>query len=171
MGAGKTTVGLELSKQLGWKLTDLDDLIVKRARKSIADIFSTEGEPAFRQRESKALAEVIRQAAKQTIVIALGGGAYVQPNNFEAIRESGCRTIHLDADLDTLTSRCQREGKVRPLLQDQNQFRQLYEARRSGYMKADHRVETAGKSVHQIVTEIMLQLGFNDELSPETRAR
>jgi len=171
MGAGKTTVGRELSKQLGWKFTDLDDLIVQRARKSVADIFATEGEPSFRQHESKALAEVIRQSAKQTIVIALGGGAYVQPSNFEAIRESGCRTIHLDADLETLTSRCQREGKIRPLLQDQNQFRQLYEARRSGYMKADHRVETAGKSVQQIVTEIKLQLGFSNELSPKTRAR
>ncbi len=170
MGAGKTTVGRELSKRLGWKFTDLDDLIVKRARKSIADIFASEGETAFRQRESKALAEVIRLSAKQTIVIALGGGAYVQPNNFEAIHESGCRTIHLDADLETLNERCRREGKVRPLLQDQNQFRQLYEARRSGYMKADHRVETAGKSVQQIVAEIMLQLGFSDELSPETRA-
>jgi len=171
MGAGKTTVGHELSKKLGWKFTDLDDLIVKRAGKSIADIFAMEGEPAFRQRESKSLAEVIQRSAKQKFVIALGGGAYVQPDNFDAIRKSGCRTIHLDADLKTLTSRCQREGKVRPLLQDQNQFRQLYEARRSGYMKADHRVETAGKSVQQIVTEIMLQLGFSDELSPKTRAR
>ena len=170
MGAGKTTVGRELSKQLGWNFADLDDLIVKRAHKSIADIFATEGEPSFRQRESGALMEVIRQAAKQTIVIALGGGAYVQPSNFEAIRASGFRTIHLDADLETLNERCRREGKVRPLLQDQNQFRQLYEARRSGYMKADHRVETAGKSVQQIVTEIMLQLGFSDE-SPKTRAR
>lgn len=171
MGAGKTTVGRELSRQLRWKFLDLDDLIVRRARKSVADIFSIEGEPAFRQREAKALAEVIRRSAKRSIVVALGGGAYVQPNNFDAIRQSGCRTIHLDADLDTLTARCQREGKARPLSQDQNQFRQLYEARRSGYMKADHRVETAGKSVQQIVTEIMLQLGFSDELSPETRAR
>lgn len=170
MAAGKTTVGRELSRQLRWKFLDLDDLIVRRARKSVADIFSIEGEPAFRQREAKALAEVIRRSAKRSIVVALGGGAYVQPNNFEAIRQSGCRTIHLDADLDTLTARCQREGKTRPLSRDQNQFRQLYEARRSGYMKADHRVETAGKSVQQIVTEIMLQLGFSDELSPETRA-
>src|SRR5574338_447733 len=106
MGAGKTTVGRELSRQLGWKFLDLDDLIVRRARKSVADIFATEGEPGFRQRESRALAEVIRRSAKRPIIIALGGGAYVQLANFEAIRQSGCRTIHLDADLATLTARC-----------------------------------------------------------------
>ncbi len=171
MGAGKTTVGRALSKKLAWEFTDLDDLIVQRAGKSIAEIFASEGEASFRERETQALQEVIRRSGRQTAVIALGGGAFVQPQNFAMIRESGCRTIHLDADLDTVVSRCRGEGKVRPLLQNKNQFRQLYEARRSGYMKADHRVETAGKSVERIVTEIMLQLGFTDELSPKTRAR
>jgi shikimate kinase len=171
MGAGKTTIGRELSKKLGWKFTDLDELLVRRAKKSVAAIFATEGEAGFRQRESQMLLEVIRRSSKQAVVIALGGGAFVQPNNFEAIRQSGCKTIHLDADLATLSGRCHREGKVRPLLQDENQFRQLYEERRSGYMKADHRVDTAGKSVCQIVTEIMLQLGFTDEFSEESRIR
>ena len=171
MGAGKTTVGRALSKRLRWKFTDLDDWIVRRAKKSVAEIFAGEGEAAFRERETQALAEVIRLSARQRIVIALGGGAFVQPRNLALIRESGCRTIHLDADPETLAARCGREGKVRPLLQNQNQFRQLYEARRSGYMKADHRVETAGRSVEEIVTEIMSQLGFSDELSPKTRVR
>jgi shikimate kinase len=171
MGAGKTTVGRELSKIIGWKFTDLDDLIVRRAKKSVPEIFASEGEVAFRHYEAKTLLEVIAHSANNAMVIALGGGAYVQPNNFEAIRKSGCRTIFLDADLNTLSERCKREGKIRPLLQDENQFRQLYEARQSGYMRADHRVDTAGKSVHQIVAEIMLQLGFNDEASQNWRSR
>jgi shikimate kinase len=171
MGAGKTTVGRELSQMLGWKFIDLDDLIVQRAKKSIAEIFASQGEVAFRHHESQTLLEVIASSTNNAMVIALGGGAYVQPNNFAAIRESGCRTIHLDADLGTLLDRCRREGKPRPLLQDENQFRQLYEARQSVYMRADHRVETAGKLVRQIVTEIMLKLGFNDEFSQASRTR
>jgi shikimate kinase len=171
MGAGKTTIGRELSLHLGWKFIDLDDVVVKRARKSIADIFASEGEAGFRRRESQALLEVIAKSARNAIVIALGGGAFVQSNNFEAICQSECRTVHLDADIKTLLARCGQEGKVRPLLQDENQFRQLYEARRSGYMRADHRVDTVGKSVSQIVTEIMLQLGFSDELFQKSRTR
>ena len=171
MGAGKTTIGRELSKTLGWRFTDLDDVVVKRAKKSIPEIFASEGESAFRHHESQSLLEVIARSANNAMVIALGGGAYVQPNNFEAIRQSGCRTVHLDADLKTLLGRCQQEGKTRPLLQDENQFRQLYEARQSGYMRADHRVDTSGKSVRQIVTEIMLQLGFTDEFSKKSQTR
>jgi shikimate kinase len=171
MGAGKTTIGRELSKALGWKFTDLDDVIVQRAKKTVAEIFASEGEVAFRHHESQSLLELIANSANNAMVIALGGGAFVQPDNFEAIRKSGCRTIHLDADLKTLLLRCQREGKARPMLQDENQFRQLYEARQGVYMRADHRVDTAGKSVRLIVTEIMLQLGFSDEFSPESRTR
>jgi shikimate kinase len=169
MGAGKTTVGRELSKTLGWEFTDLDNVIVQRANKGIAEIFASEGEVAFRHHESQSLLEVIADSANNAMVIALGGGAYVQPNNFAAIRQSGCRTIHLAADPETLLGRCQSEDKARPLLQDENQFRQLYEARQSGYMRADYRVDTAGKSVRQIVTEIMLKLGINDEFSQESR--
>jgi shikimate kinase len=165
MGAGKTTVGRELGKALGWKFSDLDEIVVKRAKKSIPEIFASEGELGFRRLESEALLEVIARSADDASVISLGGGAFVQPSNFEAIRQSGCRTIHLDADLKTLLERCRREGETRPLLQDENQFRQLYEARRSGYMKADYLVDTAGKSVRKIVTEIMLQLGMSDEFS------
>jgi shikimate kinase len=165
MGAGKTTIGHELSKALSCEFTDLDEVIVKRTQKSIAEIFKSEGELAFRHHESEALLEVIAESANNATVIALGGGAFIQTNNFEAIRRSGCRTIHLDADLGTVLERCQREGKARPLLQDENQFRQLYEARRSGYMKADHCVNTTGKSVQKIVAEIMLQLGLRNEIS------
>lgn len=171
MGAGKTTVGRELSQQLGWQFIDLDDVIIRNARKSIADIFSTEGEPSFRRHESQALLEVISRSSQNATVIALGGGAYVQPQNFASIHDSGCRTVYLDADLATLLARCRSEGKTRPLLQDENQFRQLYEDRRSGYMKADYCISTAGKSVRQIVTEIMLQLGLNHEFSEKSRTR
>jgi shikimate kinase len=160
MGAGKTTIGQELSKTLGWDFTDLDELVVKRTKRSVAEIFKSEGELAFRHYESEALLEVIGNSANNRTVIALGGGAFIQTNNFEAIRRSGCRTFHLDADLRTLLERCQREGKTRPLLQDENQFRQLYEERRSAYMKAGLCVDTSGQSVSEVASEVASLLGL-----------
>jgi shikimate kinase len=171
MGAGKTTVGKRLGRRLGWKFTDLDEVVVEQAGKTISAIFASEGEAGFRKRESEALLKILQDTKKQSKVVALGGGAFVQKNNFAAIRDSGCRTIHLDADFETLLARCRGEAKIRPLLTNENQFRQLYEARRSGYMKADYRIDTTGKTVGEIVNEIMLQLGFNDELSKKSRTR
>ncbi len=171
MGAGKTTVGRELSQSLGWQFIDLDDVVVRRANQSVPEIFASEGEAGFRKRESQALQEVLAASAENATVIALGGGAYVQGANFELIRRSGCRTFHLDADLETLMARCKTEGNTRPLLQDENHFRQLYVARQSSYMKADHRIDTAGKSVREIVTEIMLQLGISNELRQKSGTR
>ncbi|HEY9867143.1 MAG TPA: shikimate kinase, partial [Candidatus Obscuribacterales bacterium] len=55
MGAGKSTVGRLLAKQLGYRFMDTDDLISQTARQSISDIFATEGEAAFRELESKVL--------------------------------------------------------------------------------------------------------------------
>jgi shikimate kinase len=165
MGAGKTTAGRELSKRLNSRFLDLDDVIVTKARKPIPQIFADEGEEGFRRRETKALREVIAKVRRaESTVIALGGGAFVQPDNFEVIRRSGFPVVFLDAGIDTLLGRCRSEQRVRPLAQNENQFRQLYEARRSGYMRADHRIDTAGKAIEQIVNEIILKLGLNDEL-------
>ena len=161
MGAGKTSVGRQLSKHLNSDFVDLDDVIVLRANKSIQQIFAEESEAGFRRRETAALRHVLAQAgAAKPMVIALGGGAFVQPDNYQAIRDSGIPSVFLDADLDTLLQRCRSEARVRPLAKDENQFRQLHEARRSSYMKADHCVQTAGKSVPDLVIEIASRLGF-----------
>jgi shikimate kinase len=165
MGAGKTTAGSELSKRLNCRFVDLDDVIVAKARKPIPQIFADEGEEGFRRRETRALREVIAKVRRaESTVIALGGGAFVQPDSFEVIRRSGFPVVFLDAGIDTLLGRCRNEQRVRPLAQNENQFRQLYEARRSGYMRADHRIDTAGKAIEEIVNEIILKLGLNDEL-------
>ncbi len=172
MGAGKTTVGKELGRRLHWDFTDLDDLIVQSAGRTVPEIFAEEGEAGFRSREAQALQELLQGCAAGTArVIAVGGGAFVQESNFAAIRQSGIPTIHLDANLPTLLKRCRQERETRPLLQNENQFRQLYEARQSGYMRADHRIDTAGKAVGEIVNEIILCLGLGDEYSEVSPAR
>ena len=60
-----------------------------------------------------------------------------------------------------LRRRCAADDSVRPLFQNENQFRQLYEVRRNAYMKADFRVETAGKTVAQVAAEVSTLLGWD----------
>lgn len=165
MGAGKTTVGQELSRRLGWKFVDLDDVIVAMAGKSVARIFAEKGETWFRKYENRALTLVLGKVPERSTVIALGGGAFVQSDNIEVIRRSRVPAVFLDAEVDALLLRCRAEKKVRPLAKDENLFRQLYRERRSAYMKAEHRVETARKAVREIVSEIISRLGWIDEVS------
>jgi shikimate kinase len=161
MGAGKTTAGAALARHLGWSFIDLDDIIIARAGRSVPHIFREEGEASFREYETAALREVIDDHLPlQQTIVALGGGAFVQPQNLGLIREAKQPTVFLDADLPELQKRCAVEEGTRPLFRDENQFRQLYEARRSGYMKADLRVDTTGKSVDEIVNEVLFAIGI-----------
>jgi shikimate kinase len=73
MGAGKTTVGQLLAKQLGYVFVDTDEIIAQAAKKSISEIFATEGEAEFRQIESDVLAQV---CAHTKLTVATGGGMY-----------------------------------------------------------------------------------------------
>jgi len=166
MGAGKTSVGRQLAQQLGWQFTDLDDVIQAREHRSIAEIFAEAGEPAFRQAETAALRTVLAQVVAGPIVLAVGGGAFVQPENAIALRQAGIPVVFLDAPLEELRRRCAQDGLGRPLFRDENQFRQLYETRRQRYMEADLRVETGGLSLDEAVLFIAQRLdgeGFGNE--------
>ncbi len=161
MGAGKTSVGRALALQLGWRFVDLDHRIEARMERSIAEIFRESGETEFRRVETLALRELLHELRHgEAAVIALGGGAFVQPENSALLREFGARVVFLDAPFDELRRRCEHLGTTRPLFADENQFRQLYEARRSGYMRAGWRVATAGKSVSEVAAEIYQCLGL-----------
>ena len=166
MGAGKTTVGKALAEQLRWAFIDLDDIIVEISSKSVPDIFREDGEAVFRQHETAALRRILEKHLPiHSTVVALGGGAFVQTQNLDLIRESKQPTVFLDADLTELRKRCAAELGTRPLFRDENQFRQLYEARRSGYMNADIRVDTVGKTVDEIVNEVLSRLDLHDDFS------
>lgn len=161
MGAGKTTVGAALARRLEWPFIDLDDIIVARVGRTVPDIFRDEGEAKFREHETEALRHVLDvRIASEPTVVALGGGAFVQACNLDLIRASEQPTVFLDANLPELRKRCAAELGTRPLFRDENQFRQLYESRRSGYMEAALRVDTAGKAVDEIVNEVLSRLDF-----------
>lgn len=157
MGAGKTTVGRVLASELGWDFTDLDDRVIARESRAIADIFRTSGEAHFRQVETECLRDLLCNHPER-MVLALGGGAIVQKQNATMIREAGLPVAFLDAAPGILLERCAPEAATRPLLADENQFRQLYEARRDSYMSAGVRFETASLSPHQVAENIIRRL-------------
>jgi shikimate kinase len=160
MGAGKTSVGLVLAQLLGWRFTDLDDVVEAREHRRIAEIFRDSGESAFRQAERSALQQILSRIDAEPLVLALGGGAFVQTENAKALRQAGMPVVFLDATVEELHRRCAPSGDQRPLFQDQERFRKLYEERHSSYMNADLRVETDGRTVEQVASEVALRLGL-----------
>ena len=160
MGAGKTSVGQQLAHDLGWRFIDLDDRIVAAEGRNVPEIFRTDGEAIFRAKETAALKELIGELGAQPTVIALGGGAFAQLANVALIRDTKSPVIFLDAPVEELMNRCRPQAGQRPLFQDENQFRQLYEQRRSAYMKADLRVDTCGRSVPEVASELGSLLGL-----------
>jgi shikimate kinase len=160
MGAGKTSVGRALSQRLGWPFEDLDDRIQRREGKSIEQIFRESGEAEFRRAETEALRELLGELASSFRVVALGGGAFVQPANAALLEQAEVHSVFLDAPVDELLRRCEAEAKERPLRQSPEQFCELYEKRRRSYMKAAIRIETSGKDVDTVAAEVACSLGL-----------
>jgi shikimate kinase len=157
MGAGKTSVGRALAQRLGWTFQDLDDLIECSQGKSVADIFAEAGERGFRDIETRALQEMLATTARRgggSGIVALGGGAFVQPQNRAVIEQAGALTILLEAPLDELRRRCGLDSKIRPLARDEREFARLFQERQDAYQLAQVRVETLNKAVEQVAAEI-----------------
>lgn len=165
MGAGKSSVGRIMADQLGWDFEDLDQLIERRERRTVAEIFRSSGESEFRRLELEALQEVLSGCAGGAEkVLALGGGAFVQQPNARLIKAAGVPTVFLDAPVAELWQRCRKQSAQqkteRPLLGKLQSFRNLYESRRPHYLKAAFRQETGGKSVVVIAAEVIQALGL-----------
>lgn len=154
MGSGKTTVGRILADALGCPFLDLDDLIVKKAGKSIPDIFAQDGEPAFRQLEARLLRQTVEKYGESTAVLSLGGGAILAPASATLVHEKTV-CIYLRATLDTLLSRLEGESAGRPLA-DASLAERLA-AREPLYEKTAHVViDTDGLTPEEISDEIII---------------
>ena len=154
MGSGKTTVGKVLADFLGCPFMDLDDLVVKKAGKSIPDIFAQDGEPAFRELEAQVLRKTVAKYAESTAVLALGGGAVLAPASAALLHEKTV-CIYLRATLDTLLARLEGETAGRPLA-DASLADRLA-SREPIYEKTAHVIiDTDGLSPDEVADEIII---------------
>lgn len=158
MGSGKSTVGRALADELGWSFVDLDEEIERASGKPISEMFAQDGEPAFREAETAALKKQTRVVgAGRPLVIALGGGAFTREENFDLVSNHGV-SVWLDCPWDTVVRRV--EGFThRPLAQDPQKMRELFETRLASYARADYRIEIGSDEPLDTVQAI-LRLGL-----------
>jgi shikimate kinase len=160
MGCGKSAIGRRLANCLKLKFVDADDEIEKAAGKSISEIFEEHGETEFRDGERKVIARLLNGGPQ---VLATGGGAFMDPETRERVREKGI-SIWLKADLDVLMRRVSRRDH-RPLLKTGNPqaiMSRLMKERYPIYGQAEIVAESREVPHDQIVSEIIAQLGKLD---------
>jgi shikimate kinase len=154
MACGKSTASQLVAARLGWQFVDLDQEIEKEQGVPIAGIFRDRGEAEFRRLETEAIRAHVRLAQSgRPIVMALGGGAFIQPDNFELLITHGV-TVWLDCPLDVLKERIAGDA-TRPLAGDPEQFERLYASRRPGYARADYRIDTTGLDAVQVAEAVL----------------
>lgn len=158
MGAGKSTIGRQLAKQLGMPFYDSDHEIESRTGVDIPLIFELEGEAGFRKREVAIIDEL---TGLPDIVLATGGGAILDPQNREHLKSRGS-VIYLHATVDQQLRRT-RKDRNRPLLQTGNpraKLEELLEIRDPLYREtAGLIVETDGMRVRDVVKKILQRIG------------
>ena len=157
MGAGKSTIGRLLAKELGLLFQDSDRIIEERTGAGIPLIFELEGEAGFREREQLVIGELMQQRG---MVLATGGGAVLRPENRAALA-AGSLVIYLHASVEHQLERTARD-RNRPLLQTENPgqvLQDLLAVREPLYREiADIIIETDTRPPRMVVQEILAQL-------------
>jgi shikimate kinase len=161
MGCGKSTVGRELRRMLGYPLVDTDSVIEARAGKRITRIFEEDGERAFRDMETELLRELAADRANPRIV-ATGGGIVVRPENRDLISSLGY-VVWLRVPVETILRRTRR-SRARPLLNTgdaASRVRMLLSEREPWYRQCAHLpIETAGLESDEVATGILESARF-----------
>jgi shikimate kinase len=157
MGAGKSAVGRQLARTLHLTFVDSDDEVESRTGVDIAFIFEKEGEEGFRKREAAAIDDLTKM---DNVVLATGGGAVVDPDNRSHLGGRGL-VVYLYTTVDQQVSRT-KKGRERPLLESGNRraiLEKLLLQRDPLYREiADLVVETDGRKVHSVASEIIEQI-------------
>jgi shikimate kinase len=153
MGAGKSTVGAILARDLGWRFIDLDDVIEASSKRTIAEIFREHGEANFREQERQAVRQV---STEEKIVLALGGGTVEDESTRSLLLHSpGNCLVFLEAELPELLSRCTVEGKVRPLLAAVESLEARHNRRLPHYRTAHVTVKTTGLAPQGVAERVL----------------
>lgn len=157
MGAGKSTIGRLLAKELHLPFKDSDKEIEVRTGADIPWIFDVEGEQGFREREQAVIADLCREDG---LVLATGGGAVLRQENREALRAGG-RVIYLHASVEQQLERTARD-RNRPLLRTADPgrvLRELLAIRDPLYREiADVVIDTDQRPPRMVVQEILSRL-------------
>ena len=153
MGVGKSTVGKKLAKKLKLKFIDIDQIVEKKEKSTIKEIFENKGEDYFRKTEKKISLEELK---KNNSVIALGGGAFMDTSiRKEAKNSSVC--FWLDLNLKSLFIRL-KNVKKRPLLNQDNleeSVNKIYSERKKIYNKSDFKIKCSSMNINQVVNKII----------------
>lgn len=156
-GAGKSTVAAAVARRLGWEWVDADVQLEQHHGLTIREIFARHGEPVFRDWETQRLLELLE---RNQVVLALGGGVVLRPENRQALRQA--TVVWLTAPAELLLQRIEADHSTqarRPNLTAQGgleEVRQLLAQRAPLYREcADFAVDIAGKSPDEVAEEIV----------------
>jgi len=153
MGTGKTTVARALAYRMGFEWFDVDEQIERVQKKTVAQIFAENGEPAFREMERQFIES--GHPARRAVV-SCGGGLVVQPGMLDLLKTKGV-VICLHATVETILKRTQHSA-ARPLLNVDDPFariRALYAEREPVYRRAGTLVLTDNRSLPEIIAHAM----------------
>ena len=152
MGSGKTTIGKYLSQRLEMGFADVDAIIEKKVGLSVSEIFEKKGEKAFRDVEEIESKKILK---KTNLIVALGGGAFINENIRNEIKKSSI-SVWLDLDIKILYKRV-KESKKRPLLKNssEEELIKIYNLRKKIYSLADFKVQCSFKNKEQIINEVL----------------
>ena len=153
-GAGKSTLGAMLAKELAVPFIELDREIERESGTSLSEVFDLYGQSAFRRYERRALESVIERHDRA--VIATGGSIVSEAGTFDLLL-SACFTVWLTAAPEEHMARVVAQGDTRPMADNEEameDLRRILQGREALYSKADARVDTAGKTTAQSLREL-----------------
>ena len=154
MGSGKSTIGRHLARRLGWNFFDTDEEIEAAEKVKIAEIFEARGELEFRRIETEIIRQHVRWIERgRPAVLALGGGAYVEPPNRDLLENNGI-TVWLDCPFETVERRVSG-ATHRPLARDPEAFQKLFESRCGLYRLADAHIPIQTDEAEAVVDLIL----------------
>lgn len=153
MGSGKSRVAREIARRLNIAVIDLDERITTRTGRSPAQLIVEDGEAAFRLVETEMLREVLQN--NEAKVIALGGGAWIQPANRELVEQYGCLSVWLDVPFEMCWSRIAASEEERPLGKTREEALLRYEQRRPVYELAQLHIECREETFEELVSRII----------------
>ncbi|MDX2094789.1 MAG: shikimate kinase [Alphaproteobacteria bacterium] len=156
MGAGKSTIGRRLAKQIGWRFVDSDEEIEAAAGCCVADIFTIHGEAIFRDLEQRVINRLL---GEEPMVLATGGGAWMQPA-VRAMIKQRATSVWLRAELNVLTDRVSKRTH-RPLLETGDKrsiLDRLMQERYPVYALADMVIDSSDGPHERVVERVVAAL-------------